>query len=273
MRMRVAPTSQVIKACCASVYASDWARLLIGDSMHPGGVELTERLGHLLELGPGSRVVDVAAGRGVSALTLAQRFGCEVVGIDLSQANVERARAEADRSGLAGLVSFDVGDAEVLPLADAEFDAVICECAFCTFPDKARAASEFARVLKPGGQLGLSDLVLRVDLPRELHSLAGWVACIADARPESEYIRYLELAGFAQARVEVHDQELADLARQIRLRLLTATVANRLGQLEMTGIDLYAASALAQSAELAIRDGLLGYVALTATRLPAVRSC
>jgi arsenite methyltransferase len=266
-------TSLEIKACCASIYGSDWARLLIGDSMHPGGLELTERLGQLLELGPGSRVLDVAAGRGASALTLARRFECEVVGIDLSQANVELARSEADRSGLAGQASFEVGDAEALPLADAEFDAVICECAFCTFPNKERAASEVARVLKPGGRLGLSDLVRRGDLPPELHSLAGWVACIADARPESEYISYLELAGFGRARVEVHDQELADLARQIRIRLLTAAVVNRLGRLELTGVDLDAAGALARSAELAIRDGRLGYVALTATRLPTARSC
>ena len=264
--------SQTIKSCCATVYGSDWARLLIGDSMHPGGADLTERLGDLLELGPAARVLDVAAGRGVSALTLAQRFGCQVVGVDLSPANVDFARVQANRSGLARLVSFRVADAEMLPFDDGEFTAVICECAFCTFPDKTRAASEFARVLNPGGRLGLSDLVRRAELPPGLHTLAGWVACIADARPESEYVAYLEVAGFADTRVEVHDQSLADLVRRIRLRLLSATVFNRLGQLELTGVDLDATNRLGREAELAIREGLLGYVLLTAKRSPAGRS-
>jgi ubiquinone/menaquinone biosynthesis C-methylase UbiE len=64
---------------------------------------------------------------------------------------------------------------------------VICECAFCTFRDKSAAASEFARVLKPGGKVGLSDLTRSGILPAELDGLLAWVACIADARPISEY--------------------------------------------------------------------------------------
>lgn len=263
--------SEAIKSCCATVYGSEWARLLIGDSMHPGGVELTQRLGDLLQLGPDGRVLDVAAGRGVSALALAQRFGCQVVGIDLSPANVQFARDQANRSGLADLVSFQVADAETLPFEDCEFTAVICECAFCTFPDKTRAASEFARVLNPCGRLGLSDLVRRADLPSELRTLAGWVACIADARSDTEYIAYLELAGFADSRVEVHDQVLADMARRIRLRLLSATMLKRFGQLELGDVDLAAASRLAREAELAISGGLLGYVVLTARRSSHLR--
>src|SRR5260370_41659650 len=71
-----------LKACCAAVYASDWARLLLGESFHPGGLALTERLGTLLDLGPGKRVLDIAAGQGSSAIFLAQRFGCEVIGAE-----------------------------------------------------------------------------------------------------------------------------------------------------------------------------------------------
>jgi SAM-dependent methyltransferase len=184
-------TNQAIKACRAGAYASDWARFLIGDSMHPGREGLTERLGDLLQLGPGSRVLDVAAGRGISAVALARRFGCRVVGIDLSPANVLAARKQPAHTGLAQSTSFEVADAEALPFAAGEFDAVICECAFCTFPDKPRAASGMARVTKPGGRLGLSDLVRRGELPGELQTLAGWVACIADARPEAEYVQVL----------------------------------------------------------------------------------
>src|SRR6266849_9690 len=87
-----------------------------------------------------------------------QSFGCEVVGIDLSEENVKRASEEAVIRGVANRVSFQPADAERLPFGDRSFDAILCECAFCTFPNKQTAAGEFSRVLKPGGHLGLSDL-------------------------------------------------------------------------------------------------------------------
>jgi ubiquinone/menaquinone biosynthesis C-methylase UbiE len=121
-----------IKHCCARLYESEMVSLLLGDSFHPGGPRLTERLGHLLDLTPESVVLDAASGKGTSAVLIAQRFGCAVLGVDLSTPNVTHANAEADRLGLAGRVSFRVGDAERLPFDDASVDAVICECAFCT---------------------------------------------------------------------------------------------------------------------------------------------
>jgi arsenite methyltransferase len=256
-------TNQAIKACCADASASDWARFLIGDSMHPGGVELTERLGDLLELGPGSRVLDVAAGRGISALALARRFGCHVVGIDLSSANVLAARKQAAHTGFARATSFEVADAEALPFAGREFDAVICECAFCTFPDKPRAASEMARVTRPGGRLGLSDLVRRGELPGELQTLAGWAACIADARPEAEYVELLEDAGFRQPSLEIHDDALIRLVDDIRGRLLGAELFAKLGKFDLAGADMGQAGAIARAADAAARKGLLGYILLT----------
>jgi hypothetical protein len=72
----------------AATYDSGALKLLLGDSMHPGGAALTERLGVMLNLGPQTRVLDVATGRGASAFTLATRFGCEVIGIDYSRRNV-----------------------------------------------------------------------------------------------------------------------------------------------------------------------------------------
>jgi ubiquinone/menaquinone biosynthesis C-methylase UbiE len=266
MSVRVAATDQEIKACCAGAYASDWARFLIGDSMHPGGVRLTERLGDQLQLGPGSRVLDVAAGRGVSALALARRFGCQVVGIDLSPANVAAARDNANRSDFAPFPSFEVADAEMLPFAAGEFDAVICECAFCTFPDKPRAASEMARVVRLGGHLGISDLVRRGELPAELQTLSAWVACIADAWPEIEYVRVLSDGGFRQFMIETHDDALIGLVDDVRGRLLGATLFANLGKFDLAGADLHQAAAIARVAEAAARSGLLGYVLLTAVR-------
>jgi len=150
--------SAILKTCCANLYESDWAQLLLGGSFHPGGLALTERLGTLLHLQPGHRVLDVASGKGTSAIHIAQRFGCDVVGVDYSARSVEDGIVASVNVGVSDRVRFKRGDAETLPFGDAEFDAVICECAFCTFPDKCAAASEFARVLKPSGRVGLSDL-------------------------------------------------------------------------------------------------------------------
>src|SRR5256885_362268 len=143
-----------IKTCCATAYQSNVAQFLLGDSFHPGGIRLTEYLGTLLHLGPEQRVLDIAAGQGKSAIALAQRFGCQVLGIEYSSEAVKKATRTATEAGVTHLVTFQQGDAECLPISDEAFDAVICECAFCTFPNKPAAASEFLRMLKPGGQMG-----------------------------------------------------------------------------------------------------------------------
>src|SRR5258708_33208364 len=70
-----------LKACCAALYASDLARLLLGYSFHPGGLALTERLGTLLNLDPGKRVLDAATRRETSAIFLAQSVGCAAFGL------------------------------------------------------------------------------------------------------------------------------------------------------------------------------------------------
>jgi arsenite methyltransferase len=255
-----------IKSCCAAMYGSDWAHLLIGDSMHPGGAELTERLGDLLGLNPGSRVLDVASGRGASGLALSRRFGCQVTGIDLSPTCVEAARLEARRSGLVDQVRFEIGDAEELGFNDGEFDAVICECGFCTFPDKVQAAGEMARVLKPGGRIGLSDLVRRRELPPELQTLAGWFACMADAMSESEYVDCLETAGFRLQDFELHDDALTDLLQRVRGRLFAASVLAGIGAIDIRSADLDQATEIARAAESAVRAGSLGYVLMAAIK-------
>ncbi|HWN63045.1 MAG TPA: methyltransferase domain-containing protein, partial [Streptosporangiaceae bacterium] len=130
-----------IKACCAAAYGQDAVALLLGESYHPGGLALTRRLAQALGLRPGRHVIDVASGPGTTARLLAAEFGATVDGVDLGQPAVERARSAAEAAGLPSAVRFCVGDAECLPLAGGLADAVVCECAFCTFPDKAAAAA------------------------------------------------------------------------------------------------------------------------------------
>lgn len=258
--------SAEIKTCCANLYQSDLARALLGDSFHPGGEKLTKRLGEHLGLRPGTKVLDVASGRGESAILLARHFGCSVVGVDFGPENVREATLCAAAAEVSDLVSFVEGDAERLNFPDASFDAVICECAFCTFPDKAAAASEFARVVRPGGALGLSDLTRSGPLPPELEGLLSWIACIADALPVDDYIGHLAAAGFGMTTVEPNDNALAEMARDIQGKLLGLELMVKLKKLDLPGADFDQARALAQAAGKAIQRGLLGYTLIVARR-------
>ena len=258
--------SEELKACCATLYESDFARLLLGDSFHPGGLRLTRCLGEKLNLRPGLRVLDVASGKGESAIFLAQSFGCEVVGLDFGLENVKHATTRANEAKIAHLVSFRQGDAEKIDFPDASFDAVICECAFCTFPDKRAAASEFARILRPGGGAGLSDLTRSATLPPELTGLLAWVACIADARPVEEYAAYLRGAGMTSVEIEPHDEALAEMVRDIQGKLLGAELMSKLKKLDLEGVDFAQAKALARAAAGAVRSKTLGYAVIVGRR-------
>ena len=251
---------ETIKGCCVALYESDWATLLLGDSYHPGRLQLTERLGTMLDLQPGHIVLDVASGLGTSAIYLAQRFACQVVGVDFSGKIVEQANANAAEVGISQLVQFKQGDAESLPFEDGSFDALICECAFCTFPSKPQAASQFARVLRPGGRIGLSDLTRSAPLPPELDTLLAWVACIADAQPIKEYESILTEAGFSMDQVEIHDEALAELIHEIRGKLLAAELMASLKKLDLPEwIDFDEAGWLAKITAETVGQGKLGY--------------
>jgi arsenite methyltransferase len=259
-------SSTAIKQCCAAVYDSDAAKLLLGDSLHPGGDALTERLGRMLNLGPQTRVLDVAAGRGTSAFSLAARFGCEVIGLDYSPRNVEAAKRDASGRGLSRTVNFCCGDAERLPFADGAFDAIVCECALCTFPSKPSAAAEFARVVRPGGQVGLSDLTRQGTLPHQLESLAAWIACIADAQPLGEYVGLLAATGLKVVATEEHNGALIDFVNHVRSRLLVAEVMLGLNKPALPGFDIAVVKDFTQHALAAIRAGKLGYAIVIATK-------
>jgi arsenite methyltransferase len=256
-----------IKSCCAAVYGQDAVALVLGESYHPGGLALTRHLADLLGLRAGQRVADVASGPGATACALAAEYGVTVDGVDLGPSTVERARAAADQAGLAGKVRLHLGDAERLPLPGNTFDALVCECAFCTFPDKATAAAEFARVLRPGGRVGITDVtVAGSGLPQELTTLAAWVACIADARSVPAYTEILAGAGLRTVRVEAHDDAIARMIDQIdaRLTVLRMTAADRLAA---AGVDVTAVLRYTALARRAVADGHLGYGLLIAEKL------
>jgi ubiquinone/menaquinone biosynthesis C-methylase UbiE len=255
-----------IKACCAEGYSSDVLALLLGDCYHPGGLGLTRRLLDALALVGGEDVLDVACGTGTTSLIGAVEYHAQVLGVDLSPGNVAAAVGAAATHAVSERARFRVGDAEALPVPDACCDVVVCECALCTFPDKATAAREMARVLRPGGRVGITDVTADpARLPAQLTGLAARVACVADARTEAGHQQILSEAGLRVGAVERHNPALARLVEQIgaRLELLRMTAPDRLAELGLRAVTW---QPVLDAARAAVADDALGYVLITAEK-------
>jgi arsenite methyltransferase len=247
------------KGCCARLYESDAVRWLLDDELHPGGERLTLRLARLAGVVPGARVVDVACGSGATALLLARELGCVTVGVDLGARAIDQARRATPAGARA---SFEVGDAETLPLPDAGFDVALSECSLCTFPDKPRAIAEMARVVRPGGTIAIADVTANLDaLPAKLRTALARVACIADARSADDYAALLRDAGCEPLAIEPHDADLRAMADRVEARLRVARM------LAPPGDDRERIREAAELARLAIdasAHGSLGYTLITA---------
>jgi len=258
--------AESVKHSPARHYESDLTKILLGTSFHPGGLKLTEHLGTLLHLSSESRVLDVASGQRASSIFLAERFRCHVVGIDYSSQNVTQPSELVVADGLASRVRFGWADAERLPFPDASFDAVIYERTFCTLPNKSDAAREFARVLRSGGRVGLSDFTRGQMLPQELDRLLAWIPCIAGAQSVASYVEYLRSADFDVEKVEFHDEALTKLVHQIRIKLSNAKNLIALKKLALAGVDFTSSKQMAQSVLTAIQQSQLGYAILVAIK-------
>lgn len=133
--------------------------------LHPGGLEITRELAELCHIGRGKRVLEVASGTGESASYLVKNFGCQLVGVDISDYMIERARRKAKEKGIT--IEFQKGDAHDLSFNDNTFDAVISECTICLL-NKERAISEMVRVVKSSGYVGIHDICWKEDTPKGL---------------------------------------------------------------------------------------------------------
>lgn len=200
-----------LKTCCADLWSHPGLRMLVGDHLHPGTRRLTERTLDLLALPEEASLLDVGSGPGAGAGVAAER-GSRVVALDLSASAVAEA---AQAPGVAGVAA----DAERLPLSDDALDGALAECVLSAIPDKHAVAREVHRVLRPGSRFALTDVTRRGDLPADLDSLMGWIACAGGALPLEGYARLLEDSGFTVELVEDHRDALGELVGQVRRRL------------------------------------------------------
>jgi len=147
---------------------------------------------------PGEVVVDLGSGGGLDVFLAAKMVGPKgrAIGIDMTLAMIERARANAASGGYTN-VDFHQSTIDSIPLPDASVDCVISNCVLNLAPDKPAVFREIARVLKPGGRLAASDIALKGELPEALaRSMAAYVGCIAGAIRMDDYRAGLLAAGF-----------------------------------------------------------------------------
>jgi len=153
----------------------------------------------LASLQAGETVVDLGSGAGFDALLSAEKLGPEgrFIGVDMTPEMLERARTNAVNAGHARTVEFREGLIENLPVASDSVDVVISNCVINLSPEKPQVFREAYRVLKPGGRLAVSDIVLSEPLPASVTELAAsWIACVGGASTEDEYLGYMRDAGF-----------------------------------------------------------------------------
>jgi len=170
----------------------------------------------LATLLPGEVVLDLGSGGGIDVLLSARRVGPtgKAYGLDMTDEMLALARENQRKSGLEN-VEFLKGQIEAIPLPDRSVDVIISNCVINLSADKDRALAEAFRVLKPGGRLAVSDVVVRGEIPPEIRrSVELWVGCISGALDESVYMEKLTRAGFADVSIEPTRVYRAEDARE-----------------------------------------------------------
>ncbi len=269
----VAPHPATVLACCSSVYANPLTELLIGDSLHPGGLASTRQLLREAGLSPGSRLLDAGCGLGASSRVATQEFGLAVVGVDASADAVALAEARS----MPGRIRWHRAELARLPFDAGTFDAVLAECVLST-TERAAVLAELARVTASRGVLVMSDVEVEPDAVPALadHGLLGAALCVTDAWRPGELETGLPEAGFAIERRWDLTPSILALVDRAEARVGLAAIASRDMGLDLAllagsaatagGVALDAAQAheVAESVRTAVSEGHLRYFGLLA---------
>ena len=198
-------------SCCGSTDTAEALSKQMGYSEAdinavPDGANLGLGCGNpvaIASLKEGETVLDLGSGAGFDCFLAANKVGKrgKVIGVDMTPEMLERARENAGKGDYTN-VEFRLGEIENLPVADDFVDVVISNCVINLSPDKQRVFNEVYRVLKPGGGLMVSDIVLLKPPPDVIrNSLEAYVACVAGALLKDEYLEAIKKAGFGDIRV------------------------------------------------------------------------
>ena len=199
------------KSCCGSPNSAQNIGRKIGYSEEelkavPEGANLGLGCGNpiaLASLKEGEVVLDLGSGAGFDCFLAANQVGKtgKVIGVDMTAEMLDRARGNA-RKGNYDNVEFRLGEIENLPVGDRQVDVIISNCVINLSPNKKRVFEEAFRVLRPGGNLMVSDIVLLKELPAEIrNSVAAYVGCVAGAVTKKEYLKVIQAAGFEETKV------------------------------------------------------------------------
>ena len=194
----------------------------------PKGADLGLGCGNptaLASLAEGEVVLDLGSGGGVDCFIAANRVGKtgQAIGVDMTPEMIHRARENAEKGGY-GNVEFRLGEIERLPVADNSVDIVISNCVINLSPNKGQVFKEAYRVLKPGGRVMVSDIVLLKELPETVRNSAEAIAgCVGGASIKDEYLAAVASAGFKNVEVisetsPVTTGELADTIVSANIR-------------------------------------------------------
>jgi SAM-dependent methyltransferase len=171
----------------------------------------------LAQLEPGETVLDLGSGGGLDVLLSARRVAPtgKAYGLDMTEEMLELARANQRAAGVTN-AEFLKGDIENIPLPDASVDVIISNCVVNLAADKHRVLSEAFRVLRPGGRLAISDIVVLGEPPAEVRrSVELWLGCVAGALEVETFHRLLAEAGFVEDEIEITRVYRQEDARQI----------------------------------------------------------
>ena len=207
--------------CCGTAPSAEELSAGVGYSaadlaVIPEGANLGLGCGNpvaLASLRPGETVLDLGSGGGIDCFLAARRVGPggRVIGVDMTEEMIRLAGENAAKSGLEN-VEFRLGEIEHLPLEDNSVDAAISNCVINLSTDKEQVFREVYRVLKPGGRLMVSDIVLDAELPAKVKSsVAAYTGCIGGALPRAEYLAAMTRAGFMQVEVVAESGVPVDL--------------------------------------------------------------
>jgi arsenite methyltransferase len=207
-------------SCCAAPAAGDLSAAVGYSASELASIPQEANLGlgcgnpvALASLRPGETVLDLGSGGGIDCFLAAQRVGPEgkVIGVDMTAEMIHLARENARKNTLKN-VEFRLGEIENLPLADDSVDVAISNCVINLSPDKERVFREIFRVLRKGGRMMVSDIVLNGELPEKVKdSVAAYTGCIGGALQREEYLAAIAKAGFTQVEIVAENGVPVDL--------------------------------------------------------------